>query len=88
MASRAMFKAVSTPIVISAPLTSLSIVDATPTTGNPEVDSAWAPASDPFPPITTIPSMRCLFRIASALSRPSGSRNSGARALPSMVPPR
>ena len=83
-----MFKAVSTPIVVSAPFTSLSMVEATPTTGNPVWERAWAPESEPLPPITTRPSMLFWPSTRSAQSRPSGVRKSCERALPSIVPPR
>ena len=43
MASSAMLRAVSTPIVMSEPGRSLSIVEATPTTGNPAFASAFRP---------------------------------------------
>ena len=43
MASSAMLRAVSTPIVMSEPGRSLSIVEATPTTGNPAFASVFAP---------------------------------------------
>ncbi len=87
MASRAILRAVSTPIVISEPYRSLSIVDATPTTGKPRLDSSQLPACEPFPPMTTRASMPASFIALILRICPSSVLNSGQRALPRIVPP-
>src|ERR1035437_3682380 len=87
MASSAILRAVSTPIVMSEPGRSLSIVEATPTTGNPAFASMFAPICEPFPPITTSPATPRALRTPSACSRPSGVLNASHRALPRIVPP-
>jgi hypothetical protein len=87
MASKATLRAVSTPMVISEPQRSLSMVEATPTTGTPSWERAYAPFWEPFPPITTRASIPKRSKTSTAFFRPSGVLNSGQRALPKMVPP-
>jgi len=86
--SSVMLIAVSAPIDTSVPNRSLSIVEATPTTGRPSAASAAEPLCEPLPPITTSASMPRAASCARARSRAAFSRNSGERALPSTVPPR
>ena len=83
-----MFRAVSTPMLMSQPAKSLSIVEATPTTGNPISKRQWAPVCEPFPPITTRASISRVLRLRMAFSRPVTVSNSALRALPRIVPPR
>ena len=57
-ASRATLTAVSAPMALSTPVTSLSIVAGTPTTGKPcRSARTRAPASEPLPPMTMRPSI-------------------------------
>ena len=88
IASRAVFTAVSKPMVSSVPATSLSMVPGMPMTGIPISCSAFAPWKDPSPPITMRPSIPASFIFKRAASRPSWVLKRSLRAVLRIVPPR
>ena len=88
MASSAVFSAVSTPMAVSVPHTSLSMVAGIPTTLTPSSRSLNPPVRLPFPPMTTSPSTSASASLPAAFLCPSGVANSAERSVPSTVPPR
>ena len=65
--SSATSMAVVAPMVMSEPSRSLSMVEATPTTARPLLDSACAPHCEPLPPMTTSAPMSCCGQRAQRL---------------------
>ncbi len=88
MASTMVFRAVSTPMHISVPYTSLSILAGTPMTRMPRCAKMSAPCRLPSPPATITASIWASFRLRMASVWLRGSRNSGQREVWMMVPPR
>jgi hypothetical protein len=87
MASSAVFRAVSTPMAMSAQRTSLSTVAGIPTTFTPSSASLKPPVRLPSPPMTASPSTPACDSASTARSSPSGVVNSLEPAVPSTVPP-
>src|SRR5829696_8466461 len=87
IASSAVLSAVSTPMAVSVPHTSLSMVAGTPTTSTPSSASLDPPVRLPFPPTTTSPSTPASASLPAAFLCPSGVANSAERSVPSTVPP-